>query len=78
MPFLARQGTQVALCFVRAIPIGELLGDLPRPVHATNLVVARGSGADVPVPGDYDGDGKADPAVFRSTGDWAILPSFTN
>jgi flagellar motor switch protein FliM len=43
MPFLARQGTQVALCFVRAIPIGELLGDLPRPVHATNLVVAPGA-----------------------------------
>jgi flagellar motor switch protein FliM len=40
MPFLARQGAQVALCFARAIPVGELLGDLPRPIHATHLVVS--------------------------------------
>jgi hypothetical protein len=34
-----------------------------------------GSGA-VPVPGDYDGDGKSDPAVyFPSTGQWWILYS---
>jgi flagellar motor switch protein FliM len=43
MPFLARQGTQVSLCFARAIPIGELLGDLPRPIHATHVVVAPGA-----------------------------------
>jgi hypothetical protein len=31
---------------------------------------------DVPVPGDYDGDGKADPCVFRpATGTWFILES---
>ena len=42
MPFLARHGTQVALCFARAIPIGELLSDLPRPIHATHVVVAPG------------------------------------
>jgi flagellar motor switch protein FliM len=42
MPFLGRHGTPVALCFARAIPIGELLGDLPRPVHATHLVVSPG------------------------------------
>ncbi|MGA7122597.1 MAG: FliM/FliN family flagellar motor switch protein [Polyangiaceae bacterium] len=42
MPFLGRHGTPVALCFARAIPIGELLGDLPRPVHATHLVVTPG------------------------------------
>jgi flagellar motor switch protein FliM len=43
MPFLVRHGGQVALCFARAIPIGELLADLPRPVHATHLVVAPGA-----------------------------------
>jgi flagellar motor switch protein FliM len=42
MPFLGRHGTPVALCFARAIPIGELLVDLPRPVHATHVAVAPG------------------------------------
>jgi flagellar motor switch protein FliM len=42
MPFLARSGAQVALCFARAIPVRDLLGDLPRPVHATHLVVTPG------------------------------------
>jgi hypothetical protein len=38
--------------------------------------LAWGMGADVPVPGDYDGDGKADAAVWRpSTGEWWILTS---
>ena len=42
MPFLARGGAQVSLVFARAIPIGELLGDLPRPIHASHLVVRPG------------------------------------
>ena len=42
MPFLARHGTEVTLCFARAIPLGELLGDLPRPIHATHIAVSPG------------------------------------
>ena len=37
-----------------------------------------GGGADVPVPGDYDGDGITDVAIFRpSTGSWFIVKSAT-
>jgi hypothetical protein len=33
----------------------------------------------VPVPGDYDGDGKTDPAIYRpSTGQWYVLKSGAN
>jgi hypothetical protein len=37
---------------------------------------AWGASADTPAPGDYDGDGKTDLAVFRpASGAWYVLQS---
>jgi FG-GAP repeat len=42
------------------------------------VTLVWGGGTDIPVPGDYDGDGKADIAVFRpSTGEWFVRQSST-
>ena len=42
MPFLSAHGGTVALAFARAVPIGDLLGELQRPLHATHLVLSPG------------------------------------
>ncbi len=72
LPFLARRGGQVTLCFARALPVSELLADLPRPVHATHLrspTGARGAlvldaGAIAMVlDGVLGGDGRSPPAL---------------
>ena len=41
------------------------------------FTIAFGDGTDTPVPGDYDGDGATDVAVFRSsTATWYVLDQF--
>lgn len=42
LPFLASRGETITLSFARAMPIGDLLGELARPIHATRLVLSPG------------------------------------
>jgi hypothetical protein len=47
--------------------------------YSTWNIYQWGVSGDIPVPGDYDGDGKADVAVFRpSTATWYILHSISS
>lgn len=76
MPFLASRGATVSLAFARAMPIGDLIGELPRPIHATRVVLAPGgsSGAIVldagaiatALDGVLGGDGRSPPLLQAS------------
>ncbi len=72
LPFLARRGGQITLCFARAIPLGEILADLARPIHATHAVVSTGARAAIVLDakaislvldGVLGGDGKSPPEL---------------
>jgi flagellar motor switch protein FliM len=73
MPFLGSRGATVSLAFARAMPIGDIIGELQRPIHATRVVLAPGgaSGAVVfdggaistALDGVLGGDGKSPPKL---------------
>jgi flagellar motor switch protein FliM len=44
LPFLGRRSVPISLSYSRAVPVAELLESLPRPIHATQLVITPGGG----------------------------------
>jgi flagellar motor switch protein FliM len=76
LPFLVSRGETVALSFARAMPIGDLLAELPRPIHATRLVLSPGGGhgalvmdagaISILVDGVLGGDGQSPPTLDES------------
>jgi len=42
LPFLSARGETVQLSFARATPVGDLLAEMSRPIHATKLVLDPG------------------------------------
>lgn len=53
-------------------------GDSDRLLQKSYTQIQLGLTGDIPVTGDYDGDGKIDRGVFREPGAWFILLSSTN
>jgi flagellar motor switch protein FliM len=75
MPFLSARGATVNLLFSRVSSIGELVADLPRPIHATRLVLGRGGAGAVVMDagaistvldGVLGGDGRSPPRLEGS------------
>lgn len=73
LPFLARRDVPVAMEWTRALPMSELLLDLPRPLHIVHLAVEPGGGPgalvldagalSLTLDGVLGGDGRALPAL---------------
>jgi flagellar motor switch protein FliM len=75
MPFLSARGATVNLLFSRVSSIGELVADLPRPIHATRLVLGRGGAGAIVMDagaistvldGVLGGDGRSPPRLEGS------------
>jgi hypothetical protein len=56
----------------------HILTSISKFTTSVNVPWGRGANGDMPVPADYDGDLRADPAVWRSgSGVWYVVMSST-